>query len=477
VRFVASRGIRPRAVVEPTCGLGSLLLSAVDAFPAAEQILGAEINGRYLSRLAEAVGERPGAQRIRLQQANFFEMDWRARFADLPEPILVIGNPPWVTSATQGSLESANLPVKANRQGLRGIEALTGRSNFDVSEWMLARLVEALQDRRAVLAMLCKTSVARRVLADAWRRSLAFQAAELHAIDAGASFGAAVAASLFVLEFSGNASCDSAACFSLGSAIGHGAASGRIGWRAGCLVADLEAFTRSQSVCADRSMAGPPAAENGLPVWRSGVKHDCAPVMELVASAAGKRNGLGERVDLEAEHVFPLCKSGEVASGHGAPIQRWLLLPQRHVGDDTGQLQHTAPRTWRYLQRHAARLDARRSSIYRRQPRFAVFGVGEYTFAPWKVAVSGLAKQLRFRVIGPWEGRPVVFDDACYFLPCASESEAVEIAGLLNSPLAADFFGAYIFWDAKRPLTAELLRRLDLARLRRAMWRGYAPPT
>ena len=106
-----------------------------------------------------------------------------------------------------------------------------------------------------------------------------------------------------------------------------------------------------------------------------------------------------------------------------------------------------------------------KSSIYRSRPRFSVFGVGPYSFAPWKVAISGFYKHLNFRCIGPIEGKPVVLDDTCYFLPCQTEHDARIIAQLLNSQTAKGFFRSFIFWDAKRPVTAQLLASLDLAAL------------
>ena len=71
------------------------------------------------------------------------------------------------------------------------------------------------------------------------------------------------------------------------------------------------------------------------------------------------------------------------------------------------------------------------------------------------------------RLISHWPARggPVVMDDTVYFLPCASEEEARAKAGLLGSEAAADFFSAFLFWDAKRPITAQLLNRLDLVTL------------
>jgi hypothetical protein len=96
-----------------------------------------------------------------------------------------------------------------------------------------------------------------------------------------------------------------------------------------------------------------------------------------------------------------------------------------------------------------------------------VFGVGDYTFAPWKVAISGFYKQLHFAVVGTLEDKPTVLDDTSYFVACRSKEEARHIAGLLNSDVAREFFSAYVFWDAKRPITVDLLRRLDLQALSR----------
>ncbi|HYJ82054.1 MAG TPA: hypothetical protein VEW26_04315, partial [Allosphingosinicella sp.] len=117
------------------------------------------------------------------------------------------------------------------------------------------------------------------------------------------------------------------------------------------------------------------------------------------------------------------------------------------------------------LQRHKATLSARRSAVYRGKPPFSIFGVGDYAFLPWKVAISGLYKSLRFRVFGPRDGKPVMFDDTVYFLPFRSRDEALETLALLESAEARSFLNAMIFWDEKRPITAGILRRLDLEAL------------
>jgi len=142
-----------------------------------------------------------------------------------------------------------------------------------------------------------------------------------------------------------------------------------------------------------------------------------------------------------------------------------MLITQRRTGEDTESLKHIAPKVWEYLVSHGDYFDRRGSSIYRNRPRFSIFGIGDYTFKPWKIAICGLYKSLNFRVVGPSDDRPVVFDDTCYLLPFNEEAEARETAELLQSEEAIQYFKAYVFWDNKRPITAELLNRLDIRKL------------
>src|SRR5438105_329350 len=79
-------------------------------------------------------------------------------------PLLVVGNPPWVTNAELGTLGSNNLPHKKNLKGLRGIEARTGGSNFDIAEYIWLKLIQELASEQPTIALLCKASVARNVL-------------------------------------------------------------------------------------------------------------------------------------------------------------------------------------------------------------------------------------------------------------------------------------------------------------------------
>jgi hypothetical protein len=456
-QLLARRGEIPASVVEPTCGVGNFLLPALDRFPTVRAGIAVDVKRAHVVQLSKRLHGRANANRITVAQQSFFDVDWNAAFRDLPEPILVVGNPPWVTNTALGVIESANLPKKSNFHERAGLEALTGKSNFDISEWMLITLLEALDRRRATLAMLCKTVVARKVLAHAWKKGFGLSDAEIHPIDAATHFDAAVDACLLICRLRPNGRRQ--ACGIYGN-LGDSQPVTLIGYHESAVIADVAAFERWKHLAGAETFK-----------WRSGVKHDCSKVMELRREGRRFRNGLGELVDLESEYLYPMLKSSQIKSGRSAPASRWMLVTQRAVGDDTALIRERAPKTWAYLLEHGELLDRRASAIYRGRPRFAVFGVGDYTFSPWKVAISGFYKSLEFSMVPPGHGKPVVLDDTCYFLPCQDEPEARSVASLLNSEPARGFFSAFIFWDAKRPITVETLRRLDLAAVARELGR------
>ncbi|MDB5219003.1 MAG: nspV [Myxococcaceae bacterium] len=464
-RVTAHGGRTPRTVLEPTCGEGTFLVAAKQRFPRAA-LVGYEIDAKYTRAARAALGGGATNARYptRIETRDFFAIDWGRELAAMDGPLLVIGNPPWVTSAQLGVLGSSNLPEKENARGLRGLDALTGKSNFDVSEWMLVRLLEALAGRDAIIALLCKSAVARRVVETIAAQELAVSPVGLWRVDAARHFDASVSAVLFVAETRratrSTARRAKSAVWPVYAdleAKGKARAESSLGMVDGVLVADAERFART------RHLAGTCAPE-----WRSGVKHDCARIMELERPSASSpwRNGLGETVDIEAELVHPLLKSSDVANQRATP-RRAMIVTQRSLGEDTAALRRCAPRAWKYLLRHRALLDARKSSIYEKQPPFAIFGIGAYSFAPWKVAISAFYKRSTFTVVGPHEGRPVVLDDTCYFLAFDDEAEARRAARALRSRAASDFLGARIFWDAKRPITKGILQTLDLQALLR----------
>ena len=261
------------AVVEPTCGVGSFLLATSERLGAATSYFGFELNPRYVKACQDAV--RNAGFEAQIQQQDFYTMDWKVFFAQLPARILVIGNPPWVTNAALGVLGGDNLPAKSNFQGHNGFAAKTGKANFDISEWMLIRLLESLRGRPATLAMLCKTATARKALRYAWRNDFDLGRSSLHAIDAARHFGVSVDACL-LLTHTGVSNGEQRATFYEGLSFAQPLQT--IGMVSGELVSDVTAYLELQDL-------------DGVEYrrWRSGVKHDAARIMELEPVAGGYR--------------------------------------------------------------------------------------------------------------------------------------------------------------------------------------------
>ncbi len=440
-KLLGSLEISPGSVVEPTCGKGSFLRASEETFSNCSSFLGFELDPEYV----EAAGM---LKKSKIHCEDFFSKNWPSTLKYLEETILVIGNPPWVTNSALGSLGGANLPRKSNFQHFTGMDAITGKSNFDISEWMMIHLLECLSGRKAVLAMLCKTVVARKVLRHAWSRKLQVARSAIYEIDAAEHFGAAVDACFLVCILEPGAGSMECAVY---PTLDSSSRTSTFALLDGRLVADLETADEFGHLYGRSPLK-----------WRSGVKHDCASVMEICHRGGDEfENGLGEVVRLEWTYLYPTLKSSDLMKSGSAP-SRYTLVTQQWTGEDTSRIRLETPQTWDYLQSHAGRLDRRASTIYRNRPRFSIFGTGPYTFAPWKVAISGFYKRLDFQCVGPAHGRPVVFDDTCYFLPCRNEEDARLLVDLLNSDAARGFFRSVVFWDAKRPITAQILGCLDL---------------
>lgn len=459
--LISHQGFQPASVIEPTCGLGNFLFAALDQFPTVTKAIGLDISSDYVQAVELKLRSRADKQKVRVIQDSFFYTDWSALLEDLPSPMLVVGNPPWVTNAQLSNLGSFNVPDKSNFQKHNGFDAVTGKSNFDISEWMLIRILHWLDNRNAVMAMLCKTAVARKVLMYAWKNKIAIADSAIYHIDATAYFGASVDACLLICHFSPSVNNLDSRVYDSFEDSTHRRI---IGNRDGKLVASIELYERWKHL-----------QGHSTNKWRSGIKHDCAKVMELTKEGNKYCNGFGELIELEDRFLFPMLKSSEVANGMVVVPRRWMLVPQKSMCDDTSLIKDTAPKTWDYLQAHAHLLDKRKSSIYKNRPQFSIFGVGGYSFAPWKVAISGFYKKLNFKVIGSYNDKPIVLDDTLNFIPCESQEEAQHTAYLLNSPISKEFFEAFIFWDAKRPITIELLRCLNLFALDQVAFQTVKP--
>lgn len=434
-------------VFEPTCGRGNFIsgLLALDKPP--KEIQAIEFDTEYF-KAAKVIAKNTDSTRVFIQQAKIFDLDLSHLKWSANGYLLVIGNPPWVTNSQLGRLGSDNLPIKSNFKGLKGIEAKIGHSNFDITEYIWIKLIQELVFEKPTIALLCKTAVARNVLQFAFDAQLKISNASIRSIDAKKWFKASVSACLFCLDVGADKPSYQVDVYPNLSASKPESTIGIVDNK---LVADVKAYRKSAFLNGSSSLT-----------WRQGLKHDAASVMELTCISEGVfQNKFKEIVDIESDYIYPLLKSTDLFHGK-LDSKRGVIVTQKKIGEDTYNLQQTAPRLWQYLKSHSEQFIKRKSSIYKNKPPFSIFGIGDYSFSLYKVAISGLHKQPRFRIIHPINNRPVMLDDTCYFLPCNSIESAILLGCLFNSDICLDFIKSITFLDAKRPITKKLLQSIDL---------------
>lgn len=436
--------VRAEVVIEPTCGKGNFIQEAT-IFDA-RKLIGLEINPEYCATAAKMIKD----PRVEIINADFFAADFSALIPESART-LVIGNPPWVTNSELSVLNSGNLPHKRNFKGLKAFDALTGSSNFDICESIILRMIEATQGTDSVVAMLCKTSVARGIFEEVMRRDIPFSAFELYEFDAGEVFNVNVNACLLFIKLAKRHESDVCRVY---SSFANDEPKSILEYAEGKLV--------PQSNASARQLDGECEFQ-----WRQGVKHDCSAIMELKYDNSRRRyvNGNDEEIQLENDFIFPLVKSSMFKSPVISSFSKYLIVPQRKLREETKSIESLAPQTWSYLNANRRYFDKRKSSIYRNTPPFSVFGVGDYSFAKYKVGVSGFYKTPLFSLVYSKSGKPVMVDDTSYFLPFDTFEDAYTAMLLLNSEVAQRFFTSVAFLDSKRPYTKKVLARLEFRKL------------
>lgn len=452
-RLLKERGVNPQVIIEPTCGKGHFILAALQVFDNVEEVVGIEIYKPYLDELKIQLlqyymshADRPKAS-IHLYHQNIFDFDFASVKKSLGgREVLVLGNPPWVTNSKLGGISSVNLPQKTNFKKLGGLDAITGKSNFDIAEYITRKMIEFLAGEKANLALLLKNSVIKSIVYEQQNSGLMIDALYQYVIDAKKEFAVSVAASLLYLS------------------VGHAAVKycqvkdfytrsdiSKYGWIDNHFVADADAYRQYKFIDGTSPL-----------MWWSGLKHDCAKVMELTFDGERYINGLNETVDIEDDMIYPLLKSSDIKGDVISSVRKYVIVTQKSTTEDTRWIKLKRPRTYQYLVSHAEYLDGRGSRIYQGRPRFCMFGIGPYSFKPYKVIVSGLYKQPNFAVVAPIDRKIVMLDDTCYMLGFEKKSDALITQCLLKSEAVQTFIGSLLFSDAKRVINKELLMRIDL---------------
>ena len=94
-----------------------------------------------------------------------------------------------------------------------------------------------------------------------------------------------------------------------------------------------------------------------------------------------------------------------------------------------------------------------------------MFGVGDYSYSPYKVAISGFYKKPLFSVLYSDTGKPVMLDDTCYFICFDNFNDAYVAMLYLNNERVQRFLEGISFKDSKRPYTKKVLIRIDFNKI------------
>lgn len=453
--LLKEEGADPKVIIEPTCGKGHFILAALQVFDNLEDIFGIEIQGSYLEELKLDLlqyyinNSHKRRVRIHLYHQNVFDFD----FVSIKECLadretLVLGNPPWVTNSKLGGFGSGNVPQKNNFKKLEGLDAITGKSNFDIAEYICRQMIMLLAGEDARLALLLKNSVVKNIVYGQQNGNLMIDSLYQYTIDAKKEFGVSVAASLLYLTMG-----DKTAKHCQVKNFYTNSNVSKYGWIDNHFVADADAYQKCRYI----------EGESPL-IWWSGLKHDCAKVMELSFDGKQYLNGLNEIVEIEDDMIFPLLKSSDLKGEVITSVRKYVIVTQKSTSDDTDWIRSKYPKTYKYLLSHAEYFDNRGSRIYQGRPRFCIFGIGRYSFKPYKVVVSGLYKEPNFAVVSPIEDKVVMLDDTCYMLGFDNPNDALITQSVLKSIPVQTFIKSLLFVDAKRVINKELLMRIDLAR-------------
>ena len=160
-----------------------------------------------------------------------------------------------------------------------------------------------------------------------------------------------------------------------------------------------------------------------------------------------------------------MLKSSDIYNYGDKICRKFIIVTQRKTGDDTSGLKYSHPLAYAYLSKHEHAFSSRKSSIYKGKDRFSIFGIGDYSFKPYKIVVSSLYKTIKFILASQLDEKPIMVDDTCYQLDFDNLEEANNILSAINSKEITHLLQSLVFKDAKRVVTKSLLMRLDLVQL------------
>ena len=163
-----------------------------------------------------------------------------------------------------------------------------------------------------------------------------------------------------------------------------------------------------------------------------------------------KRKVESVQVHLEKDLLYPLLRGRDVSRWKAAPSAHLLFVQDaaKRRGIAESELSSKFPLTHAWLLQQKGTLLKRASqsvrNLMQKHAFYSMFGVGEYSLAPWKVAWAEVANEVNAGVVGLTDGKPTLADHTLVEIVVSSEQEAHYVAGVLNCTLFRMGVASYI---------------------------------
>ena len=416
--------INPNAIIEPTCGIGNFLKSTSKFFN--KPSYGIEIDEEKLNRIDTKI---PDLTLINEDILTF-------NFNNIPnyDSYLIIGNPPWNT----------NTYLFKTNSDIQNTDNSNILDNFEISELIILKIIEEFKNKSATIAFLCKRIVSRKIFIELIKNNVPFSFIKQLNFNFYDIFGSDEDACLFIIQFGGTRLAEKT-----------------------CEVADISNPSQTLYKFGFKSdkfyynIDKNPKIDGKCQIdWKSGVKHDCGKIMELTHKNKRLINMENEKVSIENILIYPLLKSQDLKKPIINKTSKYILITQQKIKQDTSYIKTKAPKTWQYLNNNKKYFNNRKSSIYKNAPDFSIFGIGEYSFKKYKVAISAFHKDPMFSLV--YSEKPIMLNDACYFMSFDNYDDAYITMLILNSSLVKKFMKNKAVLDSKRHYTKKLLKQIDI---------------
>ncbi|MBW1973115.1 MAG: N-6 DNA methylase [Deltaproteobacteria bacterium] len=142
---------------------------------------------------------------------------------------------------------------------------------------------------------------------------------------------------------------------------------------------------------------------------------------------------------IESDLLYPLLRGRDVKRWLAEP-KAWIIMvqdPKKRRGIDEYEMKANYPKTYLYLKRFEKILRERKSRgvrdmIQKGAPFYTMFAVGEYTFAPYKVAWTRIST-IASSVITQKNNKPIIPQETVTLVSLENKDEAFYLCAMINS--------------------------------------------